>query len=246
MSALLTHGAAALYAPGRSSIRPSPAALAGIVGVHALALWSFLQADTLRRVVTDVTPLMVSIVAPTPPPAAAAMPRLPAPRGATPPAAPAVPIAIPQVLSENATPAPRLQALAAPPEDDRVATVPTLQEPTPVAPAAMVAPPTAAAAPAAPAARQLPPSAVQYLVPPAVIYPRASRRLGETGRVLVKVLISESGLPEQPRIEQSSGHDLLDAAALEAVRKARFKPYSESGQPIAGWAVVPIRFDLDR
>ena len=102
--------------------------------------------------------------------------------------------------------------------------------------------------PAAEAAgpRQLPPSAVQFLVAPQVEYPRASRRLKESGRTLVSVYVDEAGLPRQVLVKTSSGFALLDEAALAAVRKARFKPYMEHGQPTAGWVVIPMVFDLER
>lgn len=91
----------------------------------------------------------------------------------------------------------------------------------------------------------LPSAAVQYLVPPVAEVPRASRRLNETGRVLVRVLITEAGLPDRLSIERSSGFARLDEAALAAVRKARFRPYTENGQAQSGWALVPVSFELD-
>jgi len=86
---------------------------------------------------------------------------------------------------------------------------------------------------------------VQYLEPPVLEYPRASRRAGESGRVLVRVYIDEAGLPRTVLVGQSSGHARLDAAALDAVRQARFKPYTENARPTAGWALIPLIFDLE-
>ena len=43
---------------------------------------------------------------------------------------------------------------------------------------------------------------------------------------------------------RSSGFARLDEAAIAAVLKARFRPYSDNGQPLAGWALVPLSFDL--
>ena len=45
---------------------------------------------------------------------------------------------------------------------------------------------------------------------------------------------------------QSSGFARLDDAALAGVQRARFKPYSENGVPTAGWARIPIPFELER
>jgi len=59
----------------------------------------------------------------------------------------------------------------------------------------------------------------------------------------VRVYIDTAGLPQDVQVGISSGFARLDEAALAAVRKARFKPYTENGQPAAGWAVVPANFE---
>ena len=88
-------------------------------------------------------------------------------------------------------------------------------------------------------------SAVQYLQPPAVTYPRQARRDGQAGRVLVRAWVGPGGgAPLQVLLQQSSGHARLDEAALQAVRSARFKPFIDHGQPVAGWVLIPIDFDL--
>jgi protein TonB len=114
---------------------------------------------------------------------------------------------------------------------------------SPAAPPEPAAPP-APASPVAP--KTLPPEAVQYLLPPAPVYPKWSRRQGESGRVLVKVYVDEGGLPRSVQVVESSGHPRLDEAARAAVQAARFKPYAENGRPTAGWAFVPLTFDLEK
>lgn len=114
---------------------------------------------------------------------------------------------------------------------------------SPAAPPEPAAPP-APASPAAP--RTLPPEAIQYLLPPAPVYPKWSRRQGESGRVLVKVYVDEGGVPRSVQVTESSGHPRLDEAARVAVQAARFKPYAENGRPTAGWAFVPLTFDLEK
>lgn len=47
-------------------------------------------------------------------------------------------------------------------------------------------------------------------------------------------------------MQRSSGHVRLDAAALAAVRGARFVPYAENGRPMAVWAPALIEFELER
>ena len=97
-----------------------------------------------------------------------------------------------------------------------------------------------------PPPKNIPASAVQYLEPPVPEYPRTSRRMGEAGRVLLRVYIDEAGLPRQVLLAQSSGFARLDEAAVAAMQRARFKPYTENGQPTAGWAPAPIDFEMER
>ena len=89
-------------------------------------------------------------------------------------------------------------------------------------------------------------TAPDYLLPPAPVYPAASNRLRETGTVVVRVLIGEDGSAREVRVQQSSGHPRLDAAAVAAVRKARFRPYTDDGVAVAVWAPAPIEFELEK
>jgi protein TonB len=92
----------------------------------------------------------------------------------------------------------------------------------------------------------VPSTAVQYLKRPAPSYPAYSRRAGETGRVLVRVLIDEKGDPLRLELQESSGFARLDDSAMSAIRAARFKPYTEDGQPRSVWVLIPIVFDLEK
>jgi protein TonB len=110
---------------------------------------------------------------------------------------------------------------------------------------------TAAAAPATASGKAGAPSLVEpsadadYLKNPPPAYPRASRRLGEQGTVIVRVFISSQGLPEKAEVRTSSGFARLDQAALEAVQRWRFVPGRRSGTPEAMWFNIPVRFVLE-
>lgn len=232
-----------------SALRQSPAPVGPrqprallllILGAHLLAVWGLLQMQAVRSAVMEATPLFVDLLG-TPSSPAAAAPSLPPPAAPQPPQpAPALPPVIsaaPSVTLPTAEAAP-----ATPPAEPSTATT---AQPVVVSTATAAVPAAPAAAEAA-GPRQLPPSAAQFVVAPQAEYPRASRRLKESGRVLVSVFIDEAGLPRQVLVKTSSGFALLDEAALAAVRKARFKPYMEHGQPQAGWVVIPMVFDLER
>lgn len=84
-----------------------------------------------------------------------------------------------------------------------------------------------------------------YLHNPAPSYPAVSRRVGEEGRVMLRVLVSKSGDAEQVQIESGSGFSRLDKAALDAVKKWRFIPAKRNNQPISAYVIVPIQFTLN-
>lgn len=86
---------------------------------------------------------------------------------------------------------------------------------------------------------------VAYLNNPAPSYPRLSRRMGEEGRVLLKVLVSAEGAANLVSIEKSSGSTRLDQSALEAVKRWRFIPARKGGQTLSAYVLVPINFSLD-
>ncbi|MFZ5775837.1 MAG: energy transducer TonB [Thermodesulfobacteriota bacterium] len=83
-----------------------------------------------------------------------------------------------------------------------------------------------------------------YQLNPPPPYPRLARRLGQEGVVLLEVAVSVSGQVDEVRIQTGSGHEVLDEAALEAVRAWRFSAGRRNGEPVAMRVQVPVRFNL--
>ena len=78
------------------------------------------------------------------------------------------------------------------------------------------------------------------------LYPQKAKEMGMEGTVILKVEVSKTGLPISIAIKKSSGHEILDSAAKNAVRTWRFRPAFKAGKPIEGEAIIPIRFQLTR
>lgn len=76
-------------------------------------------------------------------------------------------------------------------------------------------------------------------------YPYRARRLGQEGQVVLLVAVSAHGRVQAIDISLSSGHRLLDEAALDAVAEWRFHPAHINGFPVTGSVMVPIHFDLE-
>ncbi len=75
-------------------------------------------------------------------------------------------------------------------------------------------------------------------------YPAISRRMGEEGKLVLRVELDESGRIDSARVIDSSGYDRLDKAALEAVRSWRCRPSMRDGQPVRAVALQPFNFVL--
>ena len=65
------------------------------------------------------------------------------------------------------------------------------------------------------------------------VYPREAVRRGDQGTVTLVIHVSPLGLAAGADIVQSSGHAILDRAAVEAVLAWRFRPAIRNGQAIA-------------
>ena len=216
------------------------AVIAGsVVLFHVAALWA-LQSGLARKAVEIIVPaeVIARLMAP------------PAPEVQPPPPAPAPPPVPRPAVAKKPTPRPAPVPLAVadtapiPANAPVVAAAEPSPEPAPPAPPAPVAPAAPSPAPAAPRI-ELPSSNAAYLNNPTPAYPAISRRMGEQGKVVLRVLISAEGLPEKITVQQSSGYDRLDRHAQDTVQRWRFVPGKRNGAAEAMWNLVPINFVLE-
>lgn len=171
--------------------------------------------DALKKALDPMTVRLVEI-----------LPELPKPKPAEPPKPKkALPPPPPQLLAST-TPSNAPIAFTVPPPP-----------PTPVAAPINVVP-----APVVITAARFD---ADYLDNPKPVYPHASRRLGEQGKVLLRVYVSAAGLAEKVEIKLGSGFARLDQAAHDAVSRWRFVPARRAEQAVAAWVQVPITFQLD-
>ena len=84
----------------------------------------------------------------------------------------------------------------------------------------------------------------RYSVNPPPVYPVIARKRGDEGTVLLDVHVDEEGRVDDLRIAGSSGYNLLDRSALQAVRRWRFEPGRRGDRSVAMWVRVPVRFYL--
>lgn len=90
-----------------------------------------------------------------------------------------------------------------------------------------------------------PPSAsAGYLHNPAPEYPSIAEEEGWSGRVVLKVHVLANGRPDAVSVQKSSGHEVLDQAAVRTVKSSwHFAPAMRGDTPTEGWVSVPIVFN---
>jgi protein TonB len=75
-------------------------------------------------------------------------------------------------------------------------------------------------------------------------YPKRAQRRGLEGMVILDVRVNKAGEVKDLTVFRSSGHKMLDRAAVKSVRKWLFQPGTRNGQKIETRVRVPVRFRL--
>jgi len=211
--------------PPRRASPATGALVAAIVGLHAAAIYAL----------SHGTPVAAPAAAPVPITIALAPPKV------EPPPPPPPPKPQPKPLPHRtlaAAPSPAVQAPAAARD---MAPAPAGADALPIAPAASEAAP-APAPPAEPVTE--PRGYAGYLRNPAPDYPLAAQKRGLEGKVVLKVHVLASGQPDNITVAASSGHQILDDAAVRAVQQWAFAPARRGQTAIDGWVQVPLNFKI--
>lgn len=135
----------------------------------------------------------------------------------------------------KSNPPPMLDVELTPPAEDTAASLST--EPVPPAPEATLAAPAIPATPIM--ARGLQLQRAQTALSRHLLYPPAAVEQGLEGEVILLLMLDERGRITSAGIASSSGHPILDQAALAAARQIAALP----GNPRQ--TLLPVRFRLD-
>lgn len=211
------------YALSRPTSARRSGMLGAVIGLHAGVFLLIMAAKTVVPQIMEM-PLIVDLVQP-------ALEQ--------PPKAKPLPVVKPQPVRQKAEPAPKTPQ---PPIETTQS-----QLPAPAATAAAPAEPKVST-PAAPAAEPVSQARfdADYLKNPAPAYPPLSRRLGEEGKVVLRVSVTPQGSADSVEIKTSSGSSRLDEAAQRTVRNWKFIPAKRGDAAIQSWVLVPIIFKLEQ
>ncbi len=75
-------------------------------------------------------------------------------------------------------------------------------------------------------------------------YPRTAREAGWEGTVVLQVLVLPDGTAGSVSLHRTSGHPVLDEAALSSVKNWKFLPAMDGNFPVQSVVRLPVRFDL--
>jgi len=109
---------------------------------------------------------------------------------------------------------------------------------------AAVAPATSGGASGTPIQTDIGKLIVVYQPDADAYYPSFSKRSGEQGSVVVRLIIDETGIVEDVALLQSSTFPRLDRAATDIGKRYRFKPFLVNGSPQRISTNLLIKFNL--
>jgi len=207
----------------RDSLRWLPALGLAVV-LHLTVWWGYTHFKSEVMPPKPLPVVQVSLLAPPAPPESRVTPLQPPPKVEQHPVRKAKP---------DLTPVPEVQPVVA----HAVQQAPVAVQPAPPAPAPVQ--------PVAELPLELPRYNAAYLSNPPPAYPLAARRRGIEGTVLVRAEVAAGGECLRAELKKSSGAEVLDQAALEAVKKWRFVPAKRGNQAVIAWVEVPITFKLE-
>ncbi len=146
-----------------------------------------------------------------------------------------------KIVNEKSTQAPT------PPQSQQQAATPPSQQPSKSdapTPNAAVAPATNGGASGTPIQTDIGKLVVVYQPDADAYYPSFSKRSGEQGEVVVRLIIDEGGNVEDIALLKSSTFPRLDRAASDIGRRYRFKPFLVNGSPARISTNLLIKFNL--
>jgi len=82
----------------------------------------------------------------------------------------------------------------------------------------------------------------RYRENPQPPYPPIAKRRGYEGTTILSLYVLQDGTVGEVIVKKTSGHSILDRAAVRAAEKWLFEPGSRMGKAIPLWVDVPIRF----
>lgn len=210
------------YALSQPSSAQRSGLLGIVIGAHVAVLLVVMAAKSVAPQIMEM-PLIVDLLQP--PPVEQKQPE-----------AKPLPVAKPQPVREKQAPLPKPAApVIEATQSSQPAPAAPVAAPAETKPAPMVSEPVVQAR-----------FDADYLRNPAPPYPPLSKRMGEEGKVILRVSVTPQGTAKNVEIKTSSGSTRLDEAAQKTVRNWKFIPAKRGDSAIQSFVLVPIIFKLEQ
>ncbi len=78
------------------------------------------------------------------------------------------------------------------------------------------------------------------------VYPLAAKLRNVKGRVVLAIVVNADGTVDRIAVQSASPVGVFEQAAINAVKKWRFKPGTRRGKPVATRVIQPLEFSLEK
>ena len=82
------------------------------------------------------------------------------------------------------------------------------------------------------------------IIPINPVYPEIAQEAGIEGTIYIQFFIDKKGVVTEAWVHKGIPNTGLDEAALEAVKKSRWKPAQQGDKEVGVWQTVPVKFEL--
>ena len=81
-------------------------------------------------------------------------------------------------------------------------------------------------------------------IPIRPVYPEIAQEAGIEGTVYIQFFINNKGIVTEAWVQKGIPNTGLNEAALEAVKKSKWKPAQQRDKKVGVWQTVPVKFEL--
>lgn len=79
-----------------------------------------------------------------------------------------------------------------------------------------------------------------------IIYPEIAREAGIEGKVVIRAFIDKNGNVQECQVDQGIPNTGLNEAAINAIKRTKFKPAMQRDRKVGVWISIPVFFRLNK
>ena len=79
-----------------------------------------------------------------------------------------------------------------------------------------------------------------------IVYPEIAREAGIEGKVVIRAFIDKNGNVQECEVDQGIPNTGLNEAAINAIKRTKFKPAMQRDRKVGVWISIPLFFRLNK